>query len=33
MSGNGAPRFAVVHRLARRVRVVSPLLAKNPERC
>ncbi|MDP2794632.1 MAG: heavy metal translocating P-type ATPase [Sulfurisoma sp.] len=33
MSGNGTPRFAVVHRLARRVRVVSPLLAKNPERC
>ncbi|MFN3398159.1 MAG: HAD-IC family P-type ATPase, partial [Sulfurimicrobium sp.] len=33
MSGNATPRFTVVHRLARRVRVVSPLLAKNPERC
>lgn len=30
----GAPqRFTVVHRLMRRLRIVSPLLAKNPERC
>jgi len=26
-------RFAVAHRLSRRLRIVSPLLAKNPERC
>ncbi|MBZ0096953.1 MAG: heavy metal translocating P-type ATPase [Sulfuricella sp.] len=26
-------RFTVAHRLARRLRIVSPLLAKNPERC
>ncbi len=29
----GAPRFAVAHRLTRRLRIVSGLLAKNPERC
>ncbi|PWB58800.1 MAG: ATPase P, partial [Nitrosomonadales bacterium] len=33
MNAPSPARFAVVHRLARRVRVVSPLLAKNPERC
>ncbi|MDP2878601.1 MAG: heavy metal translocating P-type ATPase [Sulfuricella sp.] len=26
-------RFTVAHRLTRRLRIVSPLLAKNPERC
>src|SRR5574340_1377284 len=26
-------RFSVAHRLTRRLRIVSPLLAKNPERC
>ncbi len=26
-------RFTVAHRLSRRLRIVSPLLAKNPERC
>ena len=27
------PRFSVAHRLSRRLRIVSPLLAKNAERC
>jgi len=29
----GFPTFTIAHRLSRRLRIVSPLLAKNPERC
>lgn len=29
----GSTRYTVAHRLSRRLRIVSPLLAKNPERC